>query len=122
MSHQWSTYDITLAASGSYANPYAAGPSLTATFSGPGGVTQTVTGFWDGGSTYKVRFTPTAQGDWSYTTSSSDSGLNGQTGDLNAAAPLAGERGFVRVDPNYTNSFVYDDGRTISSWGKPITT
>ena len=115
---KWSTYDINLTASGSYSNGYTAGPSLTATFTGPGGVTKTVTGFWDGSSNFKVRFTPTVEGTWSYTTSSSDAGLNGQTGSINAVAPLAGDHGFLRIDPNYTNSFVWDDGTRNFMWGQ----
>ena len=45
---KWSTYDIGFTASASYSNGYAAGPSFTATFTGPGGITQSVSGFWDG--------------------------------------------------------------------------
>ncbi len=83
---------------------------LNAKFTGPGGVTQNVAGFWDGTNNFKFRFTPTIEGAWSYTTSSSDSGLDGKTGTINATAPVAGDHGFLRVDPNYKNSFVWDDG------------
>ena len=83
---KWSTVEIVLKASGHYANPYAAGPTLTAMFSGPGGATKTVNGFWDGGNTFKIRFTPTAVGPWSYRVSSSDAGMNGKTGSINCVA------------------------------------
>jgi hypothetical protein len=106
---KWSTYEISLTSDNYYANAYKDG-SLTATFTGPGGVTKTVTGFWDGGNSFKVRFTPTVEGSWSYTTSSSDQGLNGNSGSFVAAALIAGRHGFLRIDPNYTNSFIWDDG------------
>ncbi len=95
---KWSTYDINLASNTSYSNGYAYGPSsgLTATFTGPGGVTQTVSGFWNGGSNFDIRFTPTVEGSWTYTTSSGDGSLNGKTGMINATAPNAGDHGFLR--------------------------
>jgi hypothetical protein len=107
---KWSTCDLNFTAGTSYSNGYTSGPSFTTTFTGPGGITQSVSGFWDGGSNFKVRFTPTVEGSWSYTTSSSDAGLNGRTGSVNAVAPLTGDHGFLRIDPNSSNSFVWDDG------------
>ncbi len=116
---KWSTYDINLTSNTSYANGYASGPTqLTATFTGPGGVTQNVTGFWDGTNNFKFRFTPTVEGAWSYTTSSTDTSLNGQTGSLNAVAPAAGNHGFLRIDPAHTNSFAWDDGTRYFMWGQ----
>ncbi len=115
---KWSTYDVDLASSTSYADGYASGPTLSATFTGPNGVTKTVDGFWDGGSSFTFRFTPTVEGSWSYTTSSSDSSLNGQAGTINATAPAAGQHGFVRVDAANQNSFVYDDGTRYFMMGQ----
>ncbi len=97
---KWSTYDIELTSGSSYANGYAAGPaSFSATFTGPGGVTQKVRGFWDGGKKYTIRFTPTVEGTWSYATSSSDATLNGQTGTINATPALPGRHGFSANRP-----------------------
>jgi len=108
---KWSTYDITLTASGSSANWYAdPNGSVSAAFTGPGGVTQTVRGFWDGGETFKVRFTPEVEGEWTYTTRSQNSGLNGQRGKIAATAALPGCHGFLRIDPHHKDSFVWDDG------------
>ncbi len=115
---QWSTYDLNLTSSSNYTNGYASGPTLSATFTGPNGVTKTVDGFWDGGSKFTFRFTPTVEGSWSYTTSSSDSSLNGQAGTINATAPAAGQHGFVRVDAANQNSFVYDDGTRYFMMGQ----
>ncbi len=115
---KWSTYDISLKSGNSYFNGYASGPNLTATFTGPGGVTQTVTGFWDGSNNFMLRFTPTVDGEWSFTTSSSDATLNGQTGTVKATAALPGNHGFLRIDPAYRNSFVWDDGTRAFMWGQ----
>ncbi len=35
-----------------------------------------VTGFYDGDRTWKIRFMPTREGEWRYSTSSKDSGLD----------------------------------------------
>jgi hypothetical protein len=106
---RWSVYEVALTASRSYSNPYT-DASVVATFRGPGGEQVTEPGFWDGGSTFRVRFTPTAEGSWSYTTRSQDPGLNGRGGTIRVTAPRPGEHGFVRRDPRYPYSFVYDDG------------
>ncbi len=116
---KWSTYDINLTANGSSSNWYTdANAAVTATFTGPGGITQTVSGFWNGNNAFDIRFTPTVEGTWTYTTSSLNSGLNNQTGTINALAATAGNRGFLRVDPTYTNSFAWDDGSRCFLWGQ----
>ncbi len=44
------------------------GVRFEATLRGPDGATFEVPGFWDGGKTWKIRFAPTAPGEWSYET------------------------------------------------------
>lgn len=75
---QWRAIEITLTSSVSYTDPFNA-VDVTATFTGPGGVTIIRPAFWDGGTTWKVRFAPTITGNWTMTTSctiSSNSGLH----------------------------------------------
>ena len=63
--------------------------SLSVTFSGPGGAQVTVPAFWDGGQTWRVRFSPPTAGEWGYVTHVSDAnntGLHGQTGVFSAPA------------------------------------
>ena len=117
---QWSSYDIQLTASGGSSNWYTdANSAVTATFTGPGGITQTVPGFWNGNNAFDIRFTPTAQGNWTYTTSSPNAGLNNQAGSLNAVAPAAGNHGFLRSDAaNGNRGFVWDDGTHYFMWGQ----
>ncbi len=116
---KWSVYDIRLTATGTSSNWYTDPKGVvTATLTGPGGVTQTVNGFWDGGNVFDIRFTPTVEGTWTYTTSSRNAGLNNKSGTINAAAPKASNHGFLRIDPKHTNSFVWDDGTRYFMMGQ----
>ena len=58
----WSVHEIALTATGKYANAYT-DVEVTAAFTGPDGAVKTVRGFWDGGENFKVRLTPTVQGE-----------------------------------------------------------
>jgi len=75
--------------------PYLNGPSVTATFTGTSGAAAgtvlTMKGFWDGGSTWRIRFAPTATGGWSWTTCSTDAGTNGFSGSFAAVSPTPAE-------------------------------
>jgi hypothetical protein len=55
---------------------------LTVEFTSPSGKTRTIWGFWDGGSTWRVRFSPDETGAWKYRTHSRPvvPGLDGQAG------------------------------------------
>ncbi len=98
---QWSTHEIRLTASGEHANPYTdPSAAVTAVFTGPGGQTRAVAGFWDGGKTFKIRFTPTAEGAWSFKTSSRDSGLDGKTGVIQCVAPRRASTASFASTPN----------------------
>jgi len=78
------------------------------------GTTLTIPSFWDGKTTYKVRFAPTLTGMWDYTsTCTKDASLNGLTGKIGAKA-YSGDlavykNGFVKVDST-KKYFVYDNG------------
>jgi hypothetical protein len=114
---EWSITEIALTARKKQMSTYA-DPGVTATFTAPNGTKATVSGFWDGGTTWRIRFAPTSLGTWNYTTSSSDAGLNRQKGSFNCVAPATGNHGFVRSDPNNPGSFVWDDGTRYFMWGQ----
>ncbi|MDZ7309225.1 MAG: DUF4038 domain-containing protein, partial [candidate division KSB1 bacterium] len=82
----YGVHEITLHARQVGTNPYVDGPSVTVTFTGTTsaarGRTSRVNGFWDGGTVYRVRFSPPAWGEWLWSSASSDSGLHGKTGKL----------------------------------------
>ena len=113
---QWSVYEIPLTASRRYSNPYTQA-GVSATFVGPG-TTMRVSGFWDGGQTWRIRFACTAQGTWGYTTDSADSGLNNKVGTFKCVSPRAGNHGFLRRDVAHPSSFVWDDGSHYFMWGQ----
>lgn len=74
---------------------------LTVTFTGPGGDARSIPAFWDGGRTWKVRFRPDAEGNWSYTTAT-DSGeteLHGQSGTFDCADVPDSANRFYRHGP-----------------------
>src|SRR5262249_32747331 len=53
----------------------------------------TVDGFYDGDGTYRARFSPDREGEWSYITSSSVPELDGQRGTFACTAALQGNHG-----------------------------
>ena len=122
----WEVVEISLQASHPYANPYVEGladksePLLRGVFTGPGGRRLTVTGFWDGERTWKVRFAPPVAGRWNWQTTSKDTGLNGNEGTLECVAWSEPEkqanparRGFIQVARSGERAgryFEYADG------------
>ncbi len=75
---------------------------VTATFTHTGSGTQIVTHlFYDGGVSWKLRFTGTETGNWSYITSCPDSSiLHGQNGTITINEPDDGDYGFIVADGN----------------------
>src|SRR5687768_16548920 len=84
---RWDTYEIALEAAQNYDNPFR-DVQLSATFTHRGsGRSIEVDGFYDGGSTWRLRLLPLELGTWEYTTHSKESGLNGKTGWLECIPP-----------------------------------
>ncbi len=115
---QWSTQDIVYTTTDTSSNWYIDSRQLQVTFTPPSGSGLSpivVKGFWDGGSAFVARFTPTTTGTWTYSTvGSTITNLTNQTEALGSeivvGAPVTGQHGFLRVDPVYDTSFVWDDG------------
>jgi len=115
---QWSIWEAGFTAERGYANPYERqdDPLLKAAFvHAETGTRIELEGFWDGGSTWRLRFTPTLAGAWRWRTASPDPGLNGQEGVLRAKAPSPDDiarnpnyRGHIKVAPSGRH-FVYAD-------------
>ncbi len=112
--HPWEVVEIKLEAREEYANSYVDGlpdrntPLAQAAFkgaSGPArGMRHTMGVFWDGGQTWKVRFAPPTAGEWTWSTTSKDPGLDAATGKLQVIEWTEAEkqansarRGFLRV-------------------------
>ncbi len=128
--HPWDVYELELTAQQELNSPYVDGlpdgtpGHVSVTFRGEGGEAEgqqiRITGFWDGGRTWRVRFAPPMSGEWSYVSTSSDPGLEGQTGrfrctnwtDADKVANAA-RRGFIQVctdGPRPGRYFQYADG------------
>jgi hypothetical protein len=67
-----------------------------------------VSGFYDGGGVFRLRFMPEQEGEWLFVTHSSVPALDGKTGVLTCTAPKAGNHGPVRVANQF--HFAYADG------------
>ncbi len=74
-----------------------------------------VPGFYDGDGTYRVRFMPDNEGEWSFRTRSKTTELDGKTGSFVATAPSSGNHGPVHVRNKF--HFAYADGKPFLSFG-----
>jgi hypothetical protein len=102
---QWGLFELTLRGPAG-GNPFI-DVELFATFV-QGDKKVRVSGFYDGGGTYRVRFMPEAAGEWTYTTASNRPELGARTGALTVTRPSPGNHGPVRVRDTY--HFAHADG------------
>ncbi|MGA2499338.1 MAG: DUF5060 domain-containing protein, partial [Tepidisphaeraceae bacterium] len=109
---RWGVEEITLKGP-SGGNPYL-DVRLGARFI-QGDRTIVVPGFWDGGDTYCIRFSPPTNGEWRYETKSATPDLNGKTGVFVVAAPSANNHGPVQVFNTFY--FRYADGTPYHQFG-----
>jgi Protein of unknown function (DUF4038)/Domain of unknown function (DUF5060)/Putative collagen-binding domain of a collagenase len=128
--HQWEVFSISFTSGKTYNNPYQDIPVsggddlLKVTFLGTGGEAMnkkiTVVGFWDGGSVWRVNFTPPFTGSWKYSSQSADRKMNGKKGSFEVVAWTGEEKkavpvrhGFIIVKKDGKQSghfFEYTDG------------
>lgn len=87
---------------------------LEATFT-QGDQSLTVSGFYDGENTYRIRFMPPTVGEWHYNTRSTLRALNRRQGTITATTPSATNHGPVRVDGEH--SFRYADSKRYHPFG-----
>ncbi len=113
--HVWEKVEITLQSQRQYENPYT-DLQVWVDLKGPG-FDKRCYGFWDGGSTFRVRVLATAPGRWTWDSGASvtDPGLQGVRGAFNAVAWTEAElkenpnrRGMIRSSDN-GHAFEYAD-------------
>ena len=112
---QWTVFEQTLASQHTYDNP-SADVAVVLQLTAPSGKSYTCDAFWDGGSTWRVRFRPDAVGTWHYITDASatgDGGLHGIRGMFECVAyqgenPLY-QRGELQLSAD-RRRFTYADG------------
>ncbi len=109
---QWGIFELSLN-SASTGNPFV-DVSFSAQFQ-QGDEQFKVSGFYDGGDVYRLRFMPPTQGEWQYQTSSNLAALNGLQGSFTCAAQESGNRGVVRVHNQF--HFAYDSGKSFYPFG-----
>lgn len=115
---QWTSYEITLKARGSYANPYT-DVAVWAIFEN-GSDTLVRPAFWDGGDTWRLRFAPPdSTGVWTWRSQASDpsdTGLHGRSGQLQAVPYRGNNRllhhGLLEMSPG-KRSVVHKDGTSF---------
>ena len=112
---RYGVFEATFTATREYADPLEV--DLQVEFTGPEGAREVVPGFWDGGRTWRVRFSPEKVGLWKYRTRTADGadpGLHQQAGAfrvLPAGGPTElARRGAPRLSAN-RRYFVYADGK-----------
>jgi len=106
----------TLQHAGSYANPYRE-VSATAQLTAPGGTSvRRLPLFWDGGTTWRLRFSPDVIGTWQWHTRSNDSGLDGASGTFEVVP--SDRKGSLRPMSGYPHHFERQDGSRTCSWAR----
>ena len=106
---RYKAFEIVLTGS-QHENPYLA-YRLWAEFNFPGH-SFALEGFWDGGTTWKIRAALTQVGKWNYVTHSDDPLLDGKSGTIECTE--GGERGFVKQSGRH---FYYQDGTPFFRMG-----
>ncbi len=111
---KYHVYEVTLAHTGVYANPWE-NVDVVARFASPSGRIDTISGFYYDADTWKVRFAPTEPGKWTWTLAFSNTETTTLTGDLVCVAST--RRGFLRPHPKNPFRIVYADGSLFGGSG-----
>jgi hypothetical protein len=103
---QWGMEEISLHTGRIYNNPFQ-DVQLQAKFTSKG-KSILVTGFFDGGDTWRIRLMPDQRGSWQFTTISNDPQLNNQSGSFQVTMPSRENHGPVHVAKTF--HFSHADG------------
>lgn len=126
---RYTVAEVALASARDYTNPFqevAARIRVTA----PSGAEQVVDAFWDGGRTWRARFSPDEPGEWHWRSEGAggDDGLNGRQGAVRCV-PYTGDNPLYRHGPPRVGDdrfrFVHADGRPFfwlgdTAWNGPL--
>ena len=126
---QWGRFEQEFGSSELYGNPVQ-DVRLTVTLTSPSGQQHSVQGFWDGGTVWRVRFSPDQTGVWTFTTHSDpqDPGLCDQQGQFTCGQPQGTTRfeqhGPVQLSGN-RRYLVHADGTPFlwlgdTAWNGPL--
>lgn len=107
-SNQWDMAELNFSAKELPAKPFDV--DFTVVFKHENGKTVEVPGFYNGDMEYRVRFTPSLKGSWTYTTKSTVVGLKDKSGQLLVAPAKPGRKGGIIIDKNNVQAFQYKNG------------
>ena len=113
---RYESLEMTVELQAQQVNPYDARLiRLDAVFSGPDGTKMAVPGFWDGKSSWRVRFTPSQVGAWNYQLVITDAGSSSQPAQGTFNVTPSDLHGWIEVgstvDPSYSSRYLaYQDG------------
>lgn len=106
---QWGRWETTITNTKTYTDPYK-NVTLNVTYTAPTGSTINFWGFYDGGTTWKIRFMPHLVGTWSYAATFSD-GQPGKSGTFSCTASSNfGTIGAYSTNPRW---FGYKSGQPV---------
>jgi hypothetical protein len=94
-------------------NPYKEG-SASVVFKSPTGVTESIPLFWDGGNTWKFRYSPDQVGDWSWSIDSNSLGLKA-IGNLDVKSSQL--KGGIKSNETNPYHFQYENGTPFYWFG-----
>ena len=112
----WDKFEHEFNSAKEYENPAYDVKSFDIVFTSPTGRERKVYGFWDGGTSWKVRFMPDEMGEWAWSSICSDKdneGLNAKSGTFNCTAnnnDLSIYKHGAIYHPKGKYYFTYDDG------------
>jgi hypothetical protein len=104
---QFGIFEQSFTQAQSHTNPYVE-VTANATFIPPGGRQRSIPLFWDGGATWKVRFSPDSIGEWKWSVNSSDPGLHGANGSFHCVS--SSSHGGITGMTSHPYHFQYQDG------------
>ena len=106
---RWQPRDFAFRSGDQVANPFML--AFTAEVTGPDGKSFETPGFFDGDGMWKIRVSPTAEGEWSLVTRSEIKGLDGLKAGFTCVKNAgANAHGVLRVDPDHPHHFIFADG------------
>lgn len=103
-------FETAVTATGSYGNPYL-DVTADATLTAPDGSARPLPLFWDGGNTWRLRFSPDQVGTWRWTVRSPDAGLNVARGSFECRPSL--RRGSIVPMAGAPHHFQYQNGERM---------